>query len=446
VTAQDGPEFCPKCQTWADLCKCPKGGRQLAVQKASSITMRATRWLWEEDGGKARWLPLGGFTLLGGREGIGKSTIAYGIAARVTRGTLPGAFRGTPKSVVICATEDAWEQTVVPRLVAAGADLDRVFRVEAVTSEGWHESLSLPEDNTRLKELCQQEDIALLLLDPLMGTINGKLDSHKDAEVRKALEPLSRLAHDCQLTIIGLIHVNKSTGGDLLTRLMASRAFSAVARAVLFATKDEDVPETGETGPETFLLGQPKNNLAAKVSYALKYSIEGVKVGRDDVLDMDIWNSRIAWQGRKEGSIQDIVSEQENRKPDRPTGELAEKLLAWIKGQGRTVGVAEILAEFPGENRSKVDQNLSRMVKRGTLVRVFAGHYAVPRTHLSEVSEPSETSEVSEVSDEDRQSDVSDTSDALTGTWGVSEGVSEGLWPDDLEALDAMAPPEEAYA
>lgn len=369
----------------------PETGRHLKVEQASNITMRATRWLWEEDKGTARWLPLGGFTLLGGREGVGKSTIAYGIAAKVTTGTLPGNYYDKPKSVIICATEDAWEQTVVPRLAAAGADLNRVFRVDAVTAEGWHESLSLPEDNARLKELCIKEEVALVLLDPLMGTINGKLDSHKDAEVRKALEPLSRLAHDCQLTILGLIHVNKSTGADLLTRLMASRAFSAVARSVLFAAREEEGDGTFTSGQETFLFGQPKNNLAAKVPHALRYQIEGVKVGHDDDLDLDVWNSRIRWVGKVNGSIQDIILDQETQKPGPGEGELATRIGAWIGEQGRAVTAAEIAAAFSDEKRNTVDRNLARMVKRGTLVRPIYGHYSLPPN-------PSVLSEEEEVS------------------------------------------------
>jgi AAA domain len=86
----------------ADFAEPDSRTRRVRKIRASDMTMRATRWLWQEDD-KTRWVPLGGLTLLGGREGVGKTTIAYGMAARTTRGTLPGAFYGTPKSVVIAA-------------------------------------------------------------------------------------------------------------------------------------------------------------------------------------------------------------------------------------------------------------------------------------------------------------------------------------------------------
>ena len=89
--------------------------RQLTLTRASDITVRPVHWLW------AARIALGTLVLLGGREGIGKSTIAYTIAALVTRGRLPGRHFGQPKAVIVAATEDSWAHTIVPRLMAAGA-------------------------------------------------------------------------------------------------------------------------------------------------------------------------------------------------------------------------------------------------------------------------------------------------------------------------------------
>lgn len=314
-------------------------GRHMLVTRASEIRMRATRWLWLDDG--AHWLSLGGLSLLGGREGIGKTTIAYGLAAQVTTGTLPGAFRGTGRSVVIAATEDAWEQTVVPRLAACGADLHKVFRVDVVHENGLMTGLQLPRDVPGLLELCQVEDVALVLLDPLLAVISGKLDTHKDAEVRQALEPLSRLAHDAQVSVLGLIHVNKSTGADLLTRLMASRAFSAVARQVLFCARDDEVPEADLVPVgETFMFGQPKNNLAQRVTHTLRYRIVGKQVGWDPELEEPVYGSLIEWAGRREERIDDVLTRQENvPKVTRQTA--VDRAMKWVEDYLVEHGVTE---------------------------------------------------------------------------------------------------------
>lgn len=341
-------------------------GRTLRAVQASRIGMRATRWLWEESSAElftrpaSSWLPLGALCLLAGREGCGKSTWAYRIAAMVTTGTLPGAFHGTPRAVVVVATEDAWEQTIVPRLVAAKADLERVYRVDA-QAEDYVTTLTLPSDIPALGELCAGKDVALVLLDPLMGAISGALDTHKDHEVRRALEPLSRLAHDGQLTILGLIHVNKSQGSDLLTRIMASRAFSAVARAVLFAMVEQ--PEIGaEPEAESFLFGQAKNNLAARVPHSVRYHIEGVRVGHDDDLSVPIFSSHIVVDGIASSRIDELMAAQENRAPNRET--VADRAGRWLReyltGKGE---VHSAVAKAAGKAAGYNDRTLQRVLE-----------------------------------------------------------------------------------
>jgi hypothetical protein len=310
----------------------PPEGRRLKVTRASEITMKATRWLWEQYGTK--WIPLGTLALLGGREGVGKSTTSYDCVAKITRGLLPGHLNGTPKSVIVCATEDAWAETIVPKLVAAGADLDRVLRVDSISPEGFEGALSLPADVQRLRQLIGEEDVAFVLLDPLLSTLDIKLDSHKDAEVRLALEPLSRLAHDTQVSMLGLIHENKSNAADLLTRIMGSRAFTAVVRAVLYCARHEDELDDafGMGNHDRYVFGQLKSNLGPRAKFGITYHIESAHVGHDEDLDLPIWNSKVVWDGLTDESIQDIVTAQEKRKAKSPNVESAQsKAEKWLE-------------------------------------------------------------------------------------------------------------------
>jgi AAA domain len=302
-------------------------GRRLKVTRASDITMKATRWLWEQYGTK--WIPLGALALLGGREGVGKSTTSYDCVAKITRGLLPGHLNGTPKSVIVCATEDARTETIVPKLVGAAADLERVLRVDSVSPEGFEGALSLPADVQRLRQLIGEEDVAFVLLDPLLSTLDIKLDSHKDAEVRMALEPLSRLAQDTQVSMLGLIHENKSNAADLLTRIMGSRAFTAVVRAVLYCARHED--ELDDLF-DRYVFGQLKSNLGPRAKSGVKYHIESAHVGHDDDLNLPIWNSIVVWDGLTDESIQDIVTAQEKRKAKSPNVESAQsKAEKWLE-------------------------------------------------------------------------------------------------------------------
>src|SRR5487761_1516469 len=176
--------------------------REIVLTAASTIKPRPVKWLEDLE------IPLGALTLLAGREGIGKSIAGCEKAARITRGQLPGAYLGVPKAVIICATEDSWEHTIVPRLMAAGADLDRIFRADVTTSDGGETSLSLPTDLLGLERVIDDNDVALVLLDPLMSRLDDGLDTHRDAEVRRALEPLVAVAERTNASVLALIHVS----------------------------------------------------------------------------------------------------------------------------------------------------------------------------------------------------------------------------------------------
>jgi hypothetical protein len=237
--------------------------RALVLTPASSIKLRKVKWCWHER------LALGTLGLLAGPEGLGKSTLAYTIAAAVTRGDLPGEHHGTPRAVLVCATEDSWGHTIAPRLHAAGADLDLVYRAEIQLADDILIGLSLPLDILQVEEAARQVDAALLILDPLISRLEGALDSHRDGDVRKALEPLVSMADNTNMAILGLIHHNKSGSVDPLNVVMASKAFTAVARSVHTVIRDPD----DETGLQRYF-GTPKNNLGRTDLPTLSFTIK----------------------------------------------------------------------------------------------------------------------------------------------------------------------------
>jgi len=271
----------------------PRLERSLVLTPASGIVVKPVRWLWQDR------VPTSALSLEAGREGIGKSIHAASLAADVTRGRLAGVYFGIPRSVIIAATEDSWSHTIVPRLLAAAADLDRIFRVEVRTADLIETTLSLPQDLDELERVIAEQDVALLVLDPLMSRLDSGLDTHKDSEVRKALEPLVALADRTGAAVLGLIHVNKSTTTDPLTSLMGSRAFAAVARAVLFVMTDPD-------DESVRLLGQAKNNLGRSDLPTLSFRIDGVKVS--DTGNGEVWCGKLEWVGESHRTIREALN------------------------------------------------------------------------------------------------------------------------------------------
>lgn len=333
--------------------------RRLKVTRASEMQVRPVHWFWKDR------LPIGSLALLAGREGIGKSTVSYQLAADVTRGKLEGRYLDQPRSVVIAATEDSWEHTIVPRLMGAGADLERVLRVDVITSDGFDSTLSLPRDLPALEQLVPQEDVALILLDPLMSRLGSNLDTHKDAEVRQALEPLTALADRTGAAVLGLIHVNKSQSADPLTLIMGSKAFPAVARAVLFVMKDPD-------DESLRLLGQEKNNLGRDNLPTLTFRIESTHVA--DTAEGPVTTARVAWQGESSQTISEALQSASEGEARSATQEAGDWLTDYLTTQGGEADSADIKRE--GQKAGHSQDALKRARKR---LRMPIEAYGMPR-------------------------------------------------------------------
>src|SRR5581483_4916468 len=226
----------------------------------AEIKPEQIRWLW-----KPR-IPLGSITLLAGRQGLGKSTLTADLAAAVTRGDLDGDV-SRPCGVLILSYEDHAATTLVPRLMAAGADLKKVDVLDVL----------LPEDGlvTLPGDLAEIEGIARDKWSKL-----PTIDAHRDQDVRRAMAPLAKLAADCQLAALGLIHWNKGASTDAITRISGSTGFSAAARSVLafgINGKDADAEASGKR-----ILAQAKTNLGAQAC-SIEYQLEGVKLDESGI-------------------------------------------------------------------------------------------------------------------------------------------------------------------
>jgi archaellum biogenesis ATPase FlaH len=334
-----------------------KPQREIGLVSAASMIARRTKWLWD---GR---IPLGELALLAGREGIGKSTVCYQLVADITRGRLSGEYFGTCRQVIIVATEDSWECTIIPRLLAAGADLEMVFNAR-VNLDNIETGLSLPDDLVGIEALLNRNEsnVAMILLDPLMSRISAELNTHKESDVRQALEPLAKLAHDFSVTILGIIHVNKDHSADAMTSIMGSRAFASVTRAAVFCLIDPE-DDTGERR----LLGQAKNNLGKMNVPTLAFKIENVEVGIDPEDGRPIESGRVVWLEKTNRILDDFITTSKQSVQDKTaTSEAADWLRDYLEDAGEPVLSSEVKKK--GKAAGHSESSLKRVLKRLSIV------------------------------------------------------------------------------
>lgn len=221
----------------------PTGERAVLV-RLDTVQPEPVCWLWPQR------FPAGKLSIIAGHPGLGKSTAAWDIAARTSRGDgWPDYPVSTsePGGVVLLSAEDDLADTIRPRLDAAGADVSRIVALTAIKGfdRGKGRDVSLPFDlSEHLPQLegaiGQVENCRLVIVDPISAFL-GATDSHSNSEVRGVLAPLAELAGRRRVAVVGVSHLNKS-GGEAVTRIMGSLAFTAAARAVFGVTKDQGDP------------------------------------------------------------------------------------------------------------------------------------------------------------------------------------------------------------
>jgi hypothetical protein len=249
-----------------------KRSAHLISRCAADIEPKRIDFLWP--GRIAR----GKHTAIAGEPGDGKSQLSVLIAATISRGgEWPcGEGQAPIGNIIIFNAEDGADDTIVPRLIAAGADLQRIRIVSAVQQEDdkGRRSFNLQGDLALLeREIASFGDVAIVIIDPVSSYM-GKTDSHKNTEVRGALEPLSEMAERLKVAILSITHFSKSGAGNntkALHRFIGSIAFVGAPRAAFVVIEDAD-----NEGRILFL--HAKNNMAGKpqgLAYRLVQTIVG---------------------------------------------------------------------------------------------------------------------------------------------------------------------------
>ena len=263
----------------------------LESARASSFQMKAVQWVWPNR------FAIGKLGVVAGLPDEGKGQILCYIAARITNKTdkqWPCSEGTAPAgNVILLTAEDDPSDTVVPRLTAAGADLDRVHIVKMVRNQkGGRRMFSLVTDLELLRrKVVEVGDVVAIEIDPISAYLgHKKMDSFRTTDVRAVLSPLVELAAELKLAIIAIMHFNKKVDiTNALLRISDSLAFGAAARHVYGVIADAE--------HERKLFVRAKNNLSARAKdKALAYDFTACEVGKDPDTGEAIWAPYVIWQ------------------------------------------------------------------------------------------------------------------------------------------------------
>lgn len=284
--------------------------------RLSEVNPEPVEWLWP---GR---IPRGKLTVLDGAPKVGKSTLAFDLAARVTTGrSMPEEEEaGDPAAVVLLTAEDGLADTVRKRLDSAAADCSRVVALESVpivNDDGVRVGARppvLPNDLDRLEAVVGEEGAALVVIDVLTAFLASDVKSYSDQDVRRALMPLAKMAERTHAAVLVLRHPRKG-GGTALEAGGGSIGITGAARSVLVAAVDPD-------DDRRRVLAVAACNLAAPVpalAFALAADVEGD-------------SARIMWHGPTSHSADDLTQPRDAE--DRGARDEAEAFLADLLSDG----------------------------------------------------------------------------------------------------------------
>jgi hypothetical protein len=310
----------------------PSSERSIVAIRANTLKPESINWAWKNR------FAFGKLAMIAGDPGLGKSTVLVEIAALHSKGGEFPCGEGTALQceTAILTAEDGLRDTLVPRLTAAEADLSKIHFITGTKADDAtgdeHAMFDISTDIAALRKFLKDNPaVKILIIDPLTAYLGDGTKAKENADVRRVLTPLVKLAEEFGILVLANNHLNKS-GGKALYRILDSIAFVALGRIVHLVIADTDTPEI-----KKFICEKTSNGpQPAGLTYFIQKAwIKGEK-------DEEIETSRIVWGTT---TINETADEALGAGDDTPTmADEAEKLLREILGKDRMV-VQDIEAE-----------------------------------------------------------------------------------------------------
>lgn len=228
----------------------PSKPETVKIIRMSDVKLTPVEWLWKP------YLPFGKLSVLQGNPGEGKTYFAMHLAAACTNGKLlPNMERMEPFNVIYQTSEDGLGDTVMPRLIEAGADLDRVLVID-------DSEVQLTLSDERIEKAIVENNARLVIIDPIQAYLGADVDMNRANEVRPIFMRLGQVAQrtGCAILLIG--HLNKAAGMQSLQRGLGSIDIAAAVRSVMFIGKLKHDPTMRILTHEKSSLAPPGVSLA----------------------------------------------------------------------------------------------------------------------------------------------------------------------------------------
>lgn len=245
------------------------------VMKMCDIKETTVEWLWYP------FIPFGKVTLIQGDPGQGKTWLAMHLAAACTnKKELPNELPMDSFNVFYQTAEDGIGDTIKPRLIQCGADMERVRIIDE--DEGM---LSLTDP--RLELAIKQNNVRLVIMDPIQAYLGADVDMNRANEIRPLFRYLGGVAERTGAAIVLIGHLNKNSGTQANYRGLGSVDISAAVRSILLVGKVEK-----EQDKDIRVVIQTKSSLAPKPT-PVAFTLE---------------NSKVEWIGEYEITEQELMS------------------------------------------------------------------------------------------------------------------------------------------
>jgi DNA polymerase len=355
----------------------------------SDVKPRAIRWLWHKH------LARGALELLAGMPTVGKSQIQCQYVACATTGRdWPNGAPGIiPCRVIMLTAEDNTDDTLVPRLVAAGADLSRIKELKAIRRNGKEELFLLGEDLAALEQMIRDwGDVGLVTIDPITAYMGHAkhFDSHRATDVRSQLSPLKVLAERTGVAISAVTHPPKNVGQRALDHFIGSQAFIAAARLGHLCIEEmtEDAEGGGKQASGRYLFADAKPSIKAKQP-TLAYRIAVVQTPYcDPDSDEPIEAPVICWEGDSLLSADEAIAASRPGKARAPNAQdFLNDILAGGKVPQKTVIERGAAKGFSYHQlwRAKAALGVEDFKEKG--VQAGPSYWALPK-HVPDETEP----------------------------------------------------------